>query len=148
SRDAFGHKGLNHVAFLDVVKVADGDTAFHAVADFAGIVFEAFERRDFSFINLHAVAHQTNIGVALDDAIEHIASGHGADLGYAEGLAYFSAALIGFLDDRLEQASHGFLDLVLQLVNNRVQADVDFLHLRQLLRLAFRTHAEADDHRV
>src|SRR5262245_34681726 len=99
SRDAFGDEGFNHVALLDVVKVTDGDTAFHAVANFTGVVFETFERRDFTFVNLHAVTHEANIGIAFDKAIEHVASSNRADLGYAERFANFGAALIGFLDD-------------------------------------------------
>src|SRR5215469_13812919 len=48
----------------------------------------------------------------------------------------------------LKQAAHGTLDLVLQLVDDRVQADIHFLLLRELLRLAFGAHVEADDDRV
>src|SRR5579864_2210405 len=45
-RDALGNKGLNHVALLYVIEVLEVDTAFHAIAYFAGIVFEALERTD------------------------------------------------------------------------------------------------------
>src|SRR6478672_5478341 len=146
--DALGHKGLNHVAFLYVIEVLEVNTALHAVADFAGIVLKTPERTDLAFVNLHAIAHQANIGIALDDAVQHIAAGDGACLGYAERIANFRAALVGFLDDGLKQAQHGFLDLVLQLVNDRVQADIDFFHVRQLLRFALRTDIEADNHRI
>ena len=61
---------------------------------------------------------------------------------------HLGAALVGFLDRRLEQAGHGLLDLVLQFVNDRVQADIDFFLVGEFLRFAFRTHVEADDDRV
>src|SRR5580765_3642085 len=87
--DALGHEGLNHVALLYVIEVLEVDTALHAVAHFAGIVFEALERTDSAFVNLHAIAHQANIGIALDDAVQHIATGDGACLGHAERVANF-----------------------------------------------------------
>ena len=64
----------------------------------------------------------------------HLAAGHGADLGDAEGLADLGLALVDFLEHRREQAGHGLLDLVGQVVNDRVQADVDLLLLGQRLR--------------
>ena len=75
----------------------------------------------------------------------HAAAGDGANFRNAEGFLHLRAALVGFLEGRLEQAGHGALDLVLQLVNDRVQADVDLFLVGQFLRLAFRTHIEADD---
>src|SRR5215472_8906501 len=147
-RDPLGHERLNHIALFDVIEVRDVDAAFHAVADFAGIILEPLERADLAFVNLHAVAHQANVGIAFDDAVQDITSGHGSHLGDAESLAYFGAALIGLLDDRLEQSSHRFFDLVLEFVDDRVQADIDLLHLRQFLRLALGTNVEADDHCV
>ena len=75
----------------------------------------------------------------------HVAAGHRADFGHAERVAHFGAAQISLLDGGLQQAGHGFLNLILQLVNDGVQPDIHLLHFRQLLRLAFRTHAEADD---
>src|SRR5262249_50248015 len=146
--DALGDKRFDHVAFLYVIEVGDVDAAFHAVAHLAGVVFEALERADLAFVDLYAVAHQPDLGLALDHAIEHVAAGNRSGLGHAEGLAHLGPAQVGFLDDRLEQAGHGFLDLVLQLINDRMQPDIDLLHVRQLLRLALRTNVEADDHRV
>ena len=84
----------------------------------------------------HVVAQQADFGVALDDAIRHVATGDGSDLRDAERVSHVGAALVGFLDGRLEQAGHGALDLVLQFVNDRVQADVDFFLLGKFLRLA------------
>ena len=51
--DALGHKSLNHIAFLNVIEVLEIDTAFHAVAHFARIVFEALERTNLAFADLH-----------------------------------------------------------------------------------------------
>src|SRR5205807_3121876 len=141
--DALGHEGFNDIAFLYVIEVADADTALHAVADIAGIVLEALERRDFAFVDLNTIAQQAHVGIALDLPIQDIATGNYADLRHFEGVAYFSPAQVGFLIDGIEQAGHGFLDFVLKLVNDGMQADVHFFLLRQLLRLALRTNIEA-----
>ncbi len=65
-RHSLGNKRFDHIAFLHVIEVADPDAALHYVANFAGVVFEPFERGDFSFVNLNAVTQQANIGIALD----------------------------------------------------------------------------------
>src|SRR5882672_1391829 len=85
--NALGHKSFNHIALLYVIEVLEIDTALHAIADFAGIVFKALERTDFPFEYLNAIAHQTDIGVAFDGSVQHITAGDGACLGYAERLA-------------------------------------------------------------
>src|SRR5215469_177374 len=143
-----GDKRFDHVPGLDVTVVGDADSALHAVAHFAGIILEAPQGCDFTLKDNHIVAQQSNFGVALDDAIEHVASGDGPHLGNAEGLANLGASLIGFLDQRLKKTRHCTLHLVLQLVNDRVQTDVDLLLLREFLRLALWTYVEADDDRV
>src|SRR5579862_4843826 len=104
--DALGGEGFDHIAHLHVTVIRDRDTALHAVAHFAGVVLEAAERSDFALVHDHVVAQQADFGVALDQAVLHHATGHGTHLGDAEGIANFGAALIGFLDLRLEQAGH------------------------------------------
>jgi len=39
--DSLGHESLDHIAHFDVAVVGNRDAALHAVADFAGIIFEA-----------------------------------------------------------------------------------------------------------
>src|SRR5579872_56388 len=145
SGDFFSGEGFNHVADFDVSVVGDGDAAFHAVGDLAGIVLEAAKRPDFAFEDDHVVAQQSDFGVAFDQPIDDRAAGHGANFWNAEGLANFGASLIGFFDGRFEQAGHGALDLILQFVNDRVQPDVDLFLIGQFLRLAFGAHVEPDD---
>src|SRR6202789_4397253 len=49
-------EGLDDVAFLDVIEVAQADAALHAVGHFADIVFDALERADLALEDLRAVA--------------------------------------------------------------------------------------------
>ena len=53
-----------------------------------------------------------------------------------------------FLERRLEQAGHGLLDLVDDLVDDRVEADVDLLAFGEVRGVALGPHVEADDDRL
>src|SRR5581483_2635878 len=96
-RYLFRHESFNHIALLYIVEIGDIDAALHAVANFAGIVFEALERADLALVNLYAVAHQAHVGITLDHTIEHIATSNGSRLGHAESLAHLGTAQISFL---------------------------------------------------
>src|SRR5947208_8088272 len=146
--DFLGYEGLDYIASLYVIEISDSNAAFHAISDFAGVVFEALQRANLAFVHLDAIAHQAHIRIALNQTVEYVTTSNSADFGHAEGLAHFSASQVSLLDDRLKQARHGFPDLILQLVNNGVQADINILHFGELLRFALRTHVEADDHRI
>ena len=50
-----------------------------------------------------------------------------------------------FLERRIEQAGHRLLHLVDDVVDDRVQADVDLLALGDVGGVAIRPHVEADD---
>src|SRR6516164_6072333 len=139
------HERLDDVAGLDVTVVGDANAAFHAVAHFAGIIFEAPQRAHLALEHDHIVAQQSHFGIALDKAIDHVAASDRAHLGDAEGLADRGASLVGLLEDRFQQARHGALHFILQLVDDGVQANVHLLLFGQLLRLTFRAHVEPDD---
>src|SRR5258708_10876848 len=145
---SLGYEGFNRVADLDVAVVGDRNTALHAVGNLAGIILKAAQRAHLAFEHLHVVAQQADFGIALDQAIADAATSDCANLRDAEDIQHFGAALVILLDRRFEQAAHGALDLILQFVNDRVQADIHFLLLGDLLRLALRTHIEANDDRV
>src|SRR5581483_2808884 len=143
--DAFSHEGLDDVADFNVAVIGDGDAAFHAVANFAGIIFEATQGADLSAEDNYVVAKQADLGIALDNAICNSATSNRADFRNTESLQYVGAALVRFFDRRLEQAAHGAFDLVLQFVDDRVQTDIDFFLLGEFLGFAFRADIETDD---
>src|SRR5947208_12763508 len=96
--DFLGYEGLDYIASLYVIEISDSNAAFHAVSDFAGIVFEALQRTDFAFVNLDAIAHQAHIRIAFNQTIHHVTAGNGANLGHTEGLAHFRASQVSLLD--------------------------------------------------
>src|SRR6187401_228112 len=147
-RDLLEHERLENVAGLDVAEVHQRNTALHAVLHFADIVLEAPQAFDLARMHHHVVAQHAHTRPARYHAIEYIAAGDDAHLGDLEDVPHFGAALVGFLEDRVEHAGHGLLDLTRDFVNDRVQADVDALLLAHLRCVAFRPHVEADHNRL
>src|SRR5665213_3617851 len=143
-----GGEGFDDVAGLDVLEAGEVDTALDARTDFGDVVLDALERGDLALPDFLAVAQHADLCVAADEAVGDLAAGDLADLGDLEDLQDRGASSIVLLVDRVEQAVHGLGHLVLQLVDDGVHADIDVLAGGQVLRLAFRTDVEADDHRV
>ncbi len=73
------------------------------------------------------------------------AAGDLADLGDLEDVADFGAAGVVLLEDWFEETVHGLGDLVLQLVDDGVEADLDVFALGDLGGLAVGPDVEADD---
>ena len=85
---------------------------------------------------------------AGDHTRAHVAAGDGADARHPEDLAD-----LGLAGDDLfvlggEHADHRLLDVLEQLVDDLVGADLDVLGVGQLARLAVGPHVEADDRGV
>ena len=133
---------------LDVLEAGEVDTALDALTDFADVVLEALERGDLALPDLVAFAEQADLRVAADEAVGDTAAGDLADLGDLEDVEDLGAAGVVLLEDRLEEAVHGLGDLVLQLVDDGVQADLDVLALGDFGGLAVGPDVEADDDRV
>src|SRR5208337_318993 len=147
-RNPLGNEVLNDISDLDVAIISDRDAAFHAVTHFADVFLEAPHRADLALEDDYVVAQQSDFGIALDHAVGDVTAGHGTHFRNAEGIAHLSASKVGLFDDRFEQSGHGALDFILQLVNDRVQADVNLFLLRQFLRFALRPHIESDNHGI
>ena len=83
--------------------------------------------------------------VALDLAVAHGATGDLADLGDLEDVDDFGPTLVVLAVNRIEKSEHGLGHLVLQLVDDRVQADFNVFAIGKILRLLFRLDVEPDD---
>src|SRR3954451_741215 len=140
---------LDDVVDLDVVVVAEGDTALEALANLGDVVLETTQPRDRDVVGDHrAVTHQPGLGVAHDRAGADDAAGDVADLARPEHLADLRSAELDLFELRLEHALERALDVLDRGVDDRVVADVDLLAVGQLARLALRPDVEADDDRV
>src|SRR5579871_389277 len=146
--DLLRYKCFNHIAGFDVAVIRDRDAALHAIAHLAGVVFKAPQRADFASENYRVVTEKPDLGITLDQAIRYRASSNGANFWNTERFLDQRASLVNFLECRFQKAGHGPFDLILQLVNDRVQPDVHFFLLGQFLRFAFWTDVESDDDRI
>src|SRR5215469_8438085 len=62
-----------------------------------------------------------------------------------DGVANVRGAEIRFLNDRCQNALHRALDLVDDVVNDRVETDIDLLAIRKLACFPVRAHIETND---
>src|SRR5215212_8498762 len=148
-RDLPHLEGLHDVALLDVLVVAQDQTALEALADLGGVVLLPLQRGQVEILGHDgAVADQAHLGVAADHSAGDHAAGDVADLRGAEDRADLRLAESLLLELRLEHALERGLDLLDGLVDDRVVAHLDAFLVRQLGRLALRPDVEADDDRV
>src|SRR5690606_13750286 len=142
-------EALQDVAHLDVVETAQRQTAFEAFADFGCIVFEPFQTRQVHRLaDDGAVAEQTYLRVASDDARGDHTTGDVADLGGAEHLQDLGLTELGLFVLRFEHPLQRRFDLVGGLVDHRVVPNLDTFAVGDLGRLALRAYVEADHDRI
>src|SRR2546423_9865577 len=80
--------GLDDVAYVDVVVVAERQTTLEPVADLGRVVLEPLERRDGEVLRHHrVVAQQPGLAVAPEETRPDDAAGDVADPGRTEDLA-------------------------------------------------------------
>ena len=97
---------------------------------------------------IDALAQEADLRAAGDDALAHRAAGDRADLGDSEDRADLGLAGDDLLVDRLEQAEHRGLDLLDELVDDLVGADLHALGLGHLPAAPVGPDVEADDRGV
>src|SRR6266496_3647106 len=145
-RHSLDYIGFDLVADLDVVEVLKTDTAFEAFAYFGCVILESAQRSDVAFPGDDAIANQTRARLAADNAVDDHGAGHRTNLGHFEDFAYFRLAENLFLLYLLEHSNHRGFNFFLDLINDRMQANVDAFLFSQITRPRFRANVEADDH--
>src|SRR5205814_1758656 len=126
----------------------DAGPAFKPGANFAGVVLEALERTEFRSVDDRTFANDANLCVAFENAIDHVAAGNGACALDAESVANFGAAKVRLLENRLEQALHGFFNFVGNFVNDVVGANIHTFLLGEVGGFALGANTERDDDRT
>src|ERR1035438_8169528 len=109
------------------------------------VVLEAAKRADLAFVNDAAVANEAYGSRTRDDAVRDHAAPDRPDLRNLERLANLGVPAGDFLLDGVEEARHGFLDLVRERVDDGVETDVDAFVVGELLGLLLGLHVEPDD---
>src|SRR5262245_19627932 len=146
-------EGLDNVADLDVVVAGNFQAALEALADLGDIVLDAFERVQAGtavrrWVNHDAFANEPDLGVAANDALSHEAAGHRADATDLEGLADHGSPQIDHFLDRLELAFQSGADVVGQVVNDVVLANLHAFVLGQCAGAVVGNRVKANDQRV
>src|SRR3954471_6953830 len=142
-------EGLDDVVDLDVVVVAERDTALETFTHLGDVVLEPAQTRDRDVVGDHgAVPDEPGLRVADDRAGADDAAGDVADLARAEHLADLRSAELHLFELRLEHALERALDVLDGGVDDRVVTDIDLLAVGELARLALGPDVEAVDDRV
>src|SRR6476661_10977906 len=128
STDRLGGEALEHVALDDVARRGEADAALEPGLDLADVVLEPAERVDLVGGDHLAAAPDAHAPGADDAAVGDVRAGddRSADL---DDLAHLGAPLDDLDLLRLEQARECLLDVVDELVDDVVQANVDLLDL-------------------
>src|SRR5690606_34379898 len=116
---------LRGFAGLPVLDVGDGDTAIGAALHFPDLVLEAPQAGHGAVVDHHVVAQHAHMAVAPGHAVGHQAAGHPADLGDPEDLLHLGDADGGLLTLGRQHAGHDGLDVVHQVVDDRIVANLD-----------------------
>src|SRR6266550_7783569 len=104
---------------LKVAETFDANATFHSGADLVGLVLKAPQGLRDAFVNNFLAPTQAHF--AFDDtATGDHAPGHRSAFGQVENFSDLGDADGDILENGIEQACHGFFDLVDQFVNDRV----------------------------
>src|SRR3954453_19736759 len=139
---------LEDVAFLDVLVPLERDSALVTLGDLADVVLEAAQGADPARADDGSAAHEPAAGAAADDPARDVRPGDRPDARGAEGLTDLGGADGGLHLLGREHALHRLTQLVDDVVDDVVGADLDALALGGGERIADGPDAEADDHAV
>ena len=130
--DLAGDVALEDVALLEVVVALEQDAALETRRDLAHVLLDAAQRADVAVPDERALAHHADTRRALELAgRDHAARDHAEPRGC--GRAHAPRPRRGCPRPvRREQADEGLLDVLGQLVDDAVGADVDALAIGEL----------------
>ena len=134
---------LDDVALADVLIVGERHAALLAGRHLLHLVLEALEGGERAFVDHDVVADEPDLGAALHLALGDAAARDLADLGDVEHLQDARIAQEDLADHRSQQARHGGLNVVHEIVDDVVVADLDARLVRGRLGLHVGAHVEA-----
>src|SRR5215467_8177556 len=136
---------LHDVARLEVLEVLQADAALLAGDHFTHVILVVLQRADAALPYLLTVAHQLDVPATADFAFDHARAG---DQAYARDLDRhhdLDAALPHLLVGRLPHSLGGPLDVLRQLIDDVVVANLHLLALGGPVASGSRLEVEAQD---
>src|SRR6266404_1586843 len=144
--DLFDGIALDVIADLKIAEGLDADPAFHAGADFVDFILEPAQGLGDALVNDFLAPAKADL--AFDNAAAgHHAAGDGRAFGQLKNLADLGHADGDVFEDRFEQTGHTFFDLIDQLVNDRVELDLDAFVFGFVGHAAVHAGVKAEDDR-
>ncbi len=126
---------MNKIAFMQIVEFLKAHAAFESLSHFFGVVFEAFKRLQLAFIDGVAVTLDSDDRATQDLSGSHITAGNHQILAEFEDLANFGCAGLYFLTQRLNQTLNGLFQIIGNLIDDAVGANVHVFRFSNLLGL-------------
>src|SRR5487761_2325697 len=146
-RDFLGGAAFDRVADLEVAEAFDANAALQAGAHFVDFVLEAAQRLGDALEQEVLAAHDAHLA-ADDPAAADDAARHRRTFGELEDLAHLGRADDDFAAEGLQQAGHGLLHLVNQLVNDGVELDLHPLPLGLVRHAGVDARVETQNDRI
>ena len=143
--DFFNDKSLDRIADLDILEAVDAKAALVAILHGLHVILEAAHAGERALEYDRTIANNTHLVVAVELAFEDIATGNRADFGNLEHLSDLGCTDIDLRPFRTEHSFHGCPDIVHDVVDDVVLADLDFLCIGSGLCLRCRSDVESDD---
>src|SRR5690606_6057949 len=132
ARNLLHVKDFDLVAGLDVIVILHTDAALGTAAHFGHVVLEAPQGFQHALVDHHVVAQHTDRLALVHGALGDDTAGDLAELGRAEHIANLGDTDDLLADFRGQHAGQGRLDVIEQVVDHAVIADIDPFLFRQL----------------
>jgi hypothetical protein len=138
-------EAFDHVIRAHVLIVLKRHAALCAADHFLHFVLEALKGGQHAFVDDDVVADQTHLGTALHFAFSDQAASNLANLGDVEDFQDAGVAEEGFAQFRCKLAGHRRFDVIDEIVDDVVVADLNALLLGRVTGLAIGADVEAEN---
>src|SRR5580698_713103 len=125
---------------MEILEVGEPNSALEAGLHFANVVLETSQRGQRPLPDHHAVAQEADLRPTGEYPVAHVATCHSTHSRDPEDLADLGLAGDDLLEFRSEHSEHGCLDVLEELVDDLVGADLHVSVGRHLAGPAVRTN--------
>src|SRR6266496_468636 len=136
---------FDDITDFKVVEIFEDDTAFVASGDLAYVVFATAQGTDLTIEDFCILTQDACLGRACDFAVGDTTASNDQIFPGLEGLHYFGVAFDYLVVGRFQHAGEGGLNIINELVNDIVVANIDAFFLRLALCCSVGFDVEAND---
>ncbi|MMZ62086.1 hypothetical protein D1872_242730 [compost metagenome] len=118
------------------------------MSNFLGIIFKAFKGIDFTLVNNDTVTDQASFGSTRNLARCNHATCDCTHFANFKCVTNFSMPNYSFFIDWIKHTFHCLFNFFNCVINNAMQANIDFFLFRSCFSLAVRTNVKTDDNGI